>query len=143
MKPAHLSAAVLLLSSGIVQAKPFHDEIPEVFRGTWATTSSGCSDPNGVEQFVIDGDSVNYYEGNDYLLLGVKYWGEMTKGGGSGSLFNGRFTGRTETALLGESSVRMEIDDRNKSVLHRYPIGDDGEPIASREVRSVRCVALK
>lgn len=131
---------MLVLASAVpVSARPFHDEISQVFRGTWAPSLAVCRDAEGVEQFVIDGESVNYYEGNDYLMIGLKFSGAMTKRGGSGALFNGRFTSRMESRLVGESNIRMEIDDRNKDVLYRYPIGDDGEPIAAREVRDVRC----
>ena len=34
----------------------------------------------------------------------------------------------------------MEIDDNNKDVIYRYPIGEDGEPIMAKQVKSVRCV---
>ena len=64
-------------------------------------------DADGVNQVLIDGESVNYYEGNDYLLLGVEFSGATTKPDGSGDLFNGRFTGRSEANLLGESSIRL------------------------------------
>lgn len=130
--------SLLLVSSA--QAKPFHDEIPQVFRGTWGSSLADCRDADGVNQFTIDGESVNYYEANDYLLIGVAFVGAMTKPGGSGDLFNGRFTSRSETMLLGESNIRMEIDESNKDVMYRYPIGEDGEPIVGRQVRSVRCV---
>jgi hypothetical protein len=104
-----------------------------------AATAKDCADPDGVNNFVVDGESIKYYEGNDYLLLGIEFSGAMTKGSGSGSLFNGRFTSRSETILVGESNIRLEIDDSNQSVLYRYPIGEDGEPIASREVKDIRC----
>ena len=66
---AFLIAASLCLVSGGVQAKPFHDEISQVFRGTWAPTLADCRDPDGVNQVLVDGESVNYYEANDYLLI--------------------------------------------------------------------------
>lgn len=130
--------------TGPRQAKIFHDEIPKVFQGMWAPSLALCSDADGVETVFIDAESVNYYEGNDYLLLGIAFGGAMTKPGGSGSLFNGRFTSRMETNILGEHNIRMEIDDTHKNVLLRYPIAEDGEPVSSREVRHVRCpVRLK
>ena len=134
-------AGLLLASlvSGAANGKVFHDEISPVFRGTWAPNLKDCADPDGVNAFVIDGESVNYYEGNDYLLLGIEFGGAMAKGNGSGSLFNGRFTSRMETNLVGESNIRLEIDDGDKSTLYRYPLGEDGEPITTREVKSVRC----
>lgn len=121
------------------EAKPFHDIIPVAFQGICGPSLPGCNDPVVVDKFTIDGESVNYYEGNDYLLLGIEFSGAMTKRGGWGSLFNGRFTSRMETALMNENNIRMEIDEKAPDVLYRYPIGDDGEPIAAREVRSVRC----
>ena len=136
-----LIAALLCISGGSgVQAKVFHNEISQVFRGTWAPNLTDCRDPDGVRQVFIDGESVNYYEGNDYLLIGVEFFGAKTKRGGSGSLFNGRFTSRSESSLLGENNIRMEIDENDKNVMYRYPIGDDGEPIAAREVKDVRCI---
>ena len=129
-----------MLCGSAAQAKPFHDEISKVFQGTWAPTLKDCQDPDGVNQVFIDGASVNYYEANDYLLIGVEFSGSMTKRGGSGSLFNGRFTGRSEANVLGESNIRMEIDDRDKNVMYRYPLGNDGEPVATREVKDVRCI---
>lgn len=138
---AFLIAAALSGPNGSdAPVKPFHDEISLVFRGTWAPTLTDCHDPEGVNQVFIDGSSVNYYEGNDYLLIGVEFGGTLTKRGGSGNLFNGRFTSRAESNLLGENNIRMEIDDRDKNVIYRYPIGDDGEPIAAREVKDVRCI---
>lgn len=136
-----LVASLLLVAlPSAADATAFHDQIPEKFRGTWASTVADCRDPDGVNQVFVDADSVNYYEGNDYLLLGIAFGGAMTRRGGSGDLFNGRFTGRAETNLLGESSIRMEIDDRDPNTMYRYPIGVDGEPIAAREAKDVRCV---
>ena len=140
MRAVLIVGLMCVLSPGVAQSKPYHDEISQVFRGSWAPTLADCRDTEGVNKVFIDGDSVNYYEGNDYLLIGVEFVGAMTRRGGSGSLFNGRFTGRTEVNLLGESNIRMEIDDRDKNIMYRYPIGDDGEPIATREVKSLRCI---
>ncbi|QCB43961.1 hypothetical protein E5673_18490 [Sphingomonas sp. PAMC26645] len=139
MKAVVIASLFILPTGGVVQAKGFHDNISSVFHGTWAPSLAACRDADGVEKLSIDDESVNYYEGNDYLLLGIEFGGAMTKRGGSGSLFNGRFTSRMETNILGEHNIRMEVDDANKNVLYRYPIGEDGEPIASHEVRSVRC----
>lgn len=141
MRVLVIASLFIIPSCGIAQAKSFHDGIPSAFHGTWAPSLAACRDADGVQQLSIDGESVNYYEGNDYLLLGIEFGGSMTKRGGSGILFNGRFTSRMETNILGEHNIRMEIDDDNKNVLYRYPIGDDGEPIASREFRSVRCAS--
>lgn len=129
----------IALSAASAEAKPFHDPMPVAFQGTWAPSFAGCNDPVGVDKFTIDSESVNYYEGNDYLLIGIEFSGAMTRRGGSGALFNGRFTSRLETALMNENNIRMEIDEKAPGVLYRYPIGDDGEPVAAREVRSVRC----
>ncbi len=139
MKAVVIASLFILPTGGVVQAKGFHDKISSVFHGTWAPSLAACRDADGVEKLSIDDESVNYYEGNDYLLLGIEFGGAMTKRGGSGSLFNARFTSRMETNILGEHNIRMEVDDANKNVLYRYPIGEDGEPIASHEVRSVRC----
>lgn len=137
MKFATVASLTLAISS-VTQAAPFHEAIPQIFQGVWAPTLSDCRDPDGVNQVFIDNDSVNYCEANDYLIIGVQFSGSLTRGG-SGELFNGRFTSRSETALLNESNIRFEIDDINRDVLYRYPIGDDGEAIAQNEVRSVRC----
>ncbi len=133
--------SVLLLTSLITApaiAKPFHDSIPTAFHGTWADNAEDCADPSGVNTYLIDADSVDYCESNDYLVIGVEFMGTMTNGG-NGSLFNCRFTRRLETFLMGESDIRFEIDGNDRNVLYRYATGDDGEPIASRSVRSIRC----
>ena len=141
MKISIVSVSIAIFSANAFAA-PFHDSIPVAFQGTWAPTATDCSDPVGVNQFHIDSDSVNYYEANDYLLIGVEFWGAMTRGSGSGAIFNGRFTSRSESRLLNENNIRMEIDDTHPDVLLRYPIGDDGEPVSKNQVRSVRCKAI-
>lgn len=141
MKTLFVAGFLGALTAGFAHVKGFHDEIPELFRGTWSSTVLSYRDPDGVDRVFVDAESVNYYEGNDYLLLGIDFGGSMTKGGGSRKLFNGRFTSRSETNILGEHNIRMEIDDDDRNVMYRYPIGDDGEPIAAREVKDVRCPA--
>lgn len=133
-----LALSTMMLFALPAQAVPFHDKIPEIFHGIWAPSLASCKDPEGVEQVFIDAESVNYYEANDYLLIGVRFAGGTTKSD-TGELFNGRFTSRSETMLLDENNIRFEIADNNRDVLYRYPLGDDGEPIEKNEVRSVRC----
>lgn len=140
MKTILIVVSLCIPCLAAAQSKPYHNEISQIFRGTWAPNIADCRDAEGINKVYIDGGSVNYYEGNDYLIIGIEFGGAMTKRDGSGSLFNGRFTGRTETNLLGESNIRMEIDDANKDVMYRYPIGDDGEPNPAREVKDVRCI---
>ena len=93
MRAVLVAALICVPSLGAAQSKPYHDEISQVFRGSWAPTLADCRDAEGVNKVFIDGGSVNYYEGNDYLLIGIEFGGSMTKRGGSGSLFNGRLTG--------------------------------------------------
>lgn len=140
MKTILIAASLSILAGSAAQAKPLHDEIPPIFQGTWAPTLEDCADLEGVNRYVVDGESVNYYEANDYLLIGIKFSGTTTGSDGSGTLFNGRFTSRSEAFLLGENNIRMEIDDRDHNVMYLYPIGDDGEPMSENEVRGVRCV---
>ena len=139
MKLFLIASLFSALAGDSAQAKSFHDDIPSVFHGTWAPSLASCRDVNGLEVLFIDAESVNYYEANDYLLLGIEFQGAMTNPGSNGILFNGRFTSRMETNILGEHNIRMEIDDDNKNVLYRYPIDEDGDPVRSREIRSVRC----
>ena len=138
MKLEFFALLLAALGASPALAKPFHDSIPTEFHGTWGSNAEDCADPYGVNTFVIDAESVHFYESNDYLLIGVEFMGAMTNGG-SGILFNGRFTSRSETYLVGESDIRFEIDDDNKNVLYRYAIGDDGKPNPARSVRSIRC----
>ena len=140
MRSKLLIVLLFISSATSALARPFDNEISTVFRGTWAPTFAACRDPEGVEQFVIDGESVNYYEGNDYLLVGIEFFGSMTRRGGSGNLFNGRFTSRLESKLVGENNIRFEINEADKNVIFRYPIGEDGEPIGLREVKDIRCI---
>lgn len=129
----------LLLCSTATGAEPFHDDIPEIFHGDWAATTLACNDPDGFEKISINAASITYPEGNDYLLIGIEMSGSLTRGNDWGTLFNGRYTSRAESMLMGEHNFRMEISERNPNVLYRYPIGLDGEAILSREARSVRC----
>ncbi len=109
----------------VAVAQPFHDPIPIEFRGTFAPTLDACSDPDGVEQVEVAADDIHYYEGDDYLLIGVKFSGASTKSGEFVPLFNGRFTGRMETQLVGEVSARMEMETPNQLI--RYALKEDGE----------------
>ena len=86
MKTLFIAAAPDILTSGAAHSKGFHDEVPEVFRGTWSSTLLSCRDPEGVNRVVVDNESVNYYEGNDYLLLDIDFGGSMTRRGGIGKL---------------------------------------------------------
>jgi hypothetical protein len=56
-------------------------------------------------------------------------------------MFNGRFTAREETNLLGEVNLRLEMEKPN--VLVRYPLSDDGEPESAHADRWVRCAEEK
>jgi len=122
-------------------AQPLHDPIPPEFRGTFAPKLTDCADPDGVELIEVASDEIHYYEGDDYLLIGIKFSGASTKSGKSIPLFNGRFTGRSETQLLGEMNVRMEMETPN--LLIRYALKDDGELDTNPANTWVRCPAAK
>jgi len=122
-------------------SQPLHDPIPPEFRGTFAPKLADCADPDGVELIEVAADGIHYYEGDDYLLIGIKFSGASTKSGKSIPLFNGRFTGRSETQLLGEMNVRMEMETPN--LLIRYALKDDGEPDIKPANTWVRCPAAK
>ncbi|HET9639706.1 MAG TPA: hypothetical protein VFP12_10900 [Allosphingosinicella sp.] len=119
------------------KAQPFHDPIPEEFRGTFAPTLAECRNEDGVEVIEIGQDGVHYYEGDDYLIIGVKFGGSSTKSGKFVPLFNGRFTSRMETQLLGEVSARMEMETPN--TLIRYALKDDGEVNSKPANTWIRC----
>lgn len=119
------------------QAQVLHDPIPEEFRGSYAPTLTDCRDPQGVEVIEVVADGVHYYEGDDYLLIGVKFHGSSTRSGKAVPLFNGRFTGRMETQLLGEVSARMEME--TPDTLIRYVLNEDGEPDSEPVSTWVRC----
>ncbi len=121
-----LIVAIGLLVPAVTQAQPLHDQIPEEFRGEFAPTLVACQDPNGVDVVEVKADGVHYYEGDDYLLIGIRFDGASTKSGTFVPLFNGRFTGRMETQLLGEVNARMEMETPN--TLIRYQLKDNGEP---------------
>ena len=65
---------ILLLISSAAESKPFHNEISTVFRGSWAPHKADCVAAMRENVFSIDSESVNYYEGNDYLLLGIEFF---------------------------------------------------------------------
>jgi hypothetical protein len=69
----------------------------EEFRGTFAPTLADCQGENGVEIIDVRADGIHYFEGDDYLIIGVKFQGSSTKSRRFVPLFNGRFTGRMET----------------------------------------------
>lgn len=118
-------AAAIACLPACVEAQPFHDSVPEEFRGTFAPTLADCRNEDGVEVIEVGEDGVHYYEGDDYLIIGIKFSGSSTKSGAFVPLFNGRFTGRMETQLLGEVNARMEMETPN--TLIRYVLKDDGE----------------
>src|ERR1043166_77592 len=113
-------ALLLGLTASAVGAEPFHDAIPKEFRGIFAPAQKDCRSKDGVEAITVDADGVHYYEGDDYLIIGVGFSGSSTRSGKMVPLFNGRFTGRTETRLLGEVNARMEME--NPNLLIRYAL---------------------
>ena len=106
-------------------SQPFHDQIPTTFQGTFAPSISECKAEYGVEVIEVKADGIHYYEGDDYLLIGVSFDGASTKSEEFIPLFNGRFTGRSETRILGEVTARMEME--NPNTLIRYTMNSDGE----------------
>lgn len=118
-------AAMIMCLPICAEAQSFHDPIPEEFRGTFAPTLADCRSKEGVELVDVRADGIHYYEGDDYLIIGVKFEGSSTKSGKFVPLFNGRFTGRMETQLLGEVNARMELE--TPDMLVRYRLKDDGE----------------
>jgi len=131
-----MGAAIACLPAAAA-AQPFHDPIPEEFRGTFGPSPGACNDRDGVELIEVAADGVHYYEGDDYLVIGVKFSGASTKSGNFVPLFNGRFTGRSETRLLGEVNARMEMETPDRLI--RYALREDGE-VNPEPVNSwVRC----
>jgi len=131
--------ALPALTAGPALGLPFHDAIPREFLGTFGPNLAACKDKNGADLIEVLPDEVHYYEGDDYLLIGVAFGGASTKSGRMIPLFNGRFTGRTETRLLGEMNVRMEMETPN--TLIRYVLKQDGEPETKPADTWVRCPA--
>lgn len=138
--PVGLIAAALLAISP-ASGPPFHDAIPKDFWGTFASSLADCKAEYGVDLIYVSSDRIHYYEGDDYLLIGVAFGGASTKSGKQVPLFNGRFTGRSETQLLGEVNVRMEMETPN--MLIRYVLKGDGEADPKPSNTWVRCPAEK
>lgn len=134
-----LAASLALSVSAPANALPFHDSIPKEFWGTFAPSLPDCKAQYGTELAYVSADRIHYYEGDDYLIIGVAFSGASTKSGKSVPLFNGRFTGRMEDKLLGEINVRMEMETPN--LLIRYVLRDDGEPDSKPSNTWVRCPA--
>lgn len=134
-----LGSAVLMMGTPSVGSAPFHQSIPVEFHGLFAPTAAGCRSDDGVEAISVAADGIHYYEGDDYLVIGVGFSGSSTKSGKMIPLFNGRFTGRVETQLLGEVNVRLEMESPN--VLIRYVLKPDGEPDSNPVNTWVRCFA--
>ena len=118
-------------------APPFHNSIPKEFHGTFSSTLAGCKEEYGVSLIEISSDRVHYYEGDDHLLIGISFFGSSTKSGKSVPLFNGRFTSRAESMLLGEVNARLEMESPN--LLIRYALDDEGEPNPKPANTWVRC----
>ncbi|WP_225009715.1 hypothetical protein [Novosphingobium percolationis] len=118
-------------------AQPLHNPIPKEFHGVFATKISECKFPYEDRVISISSNGVHYYEGDDYLIMGIEFGGSSTKSGKLVPLFNGRFTGRNETKLLGEMNVRMEMETPN--LLIRYALNDDGVPDPHPSDIWVRC----
>ncbi|MBX9897227.1 MAG: hypothetical protein K2Y17_04900 [Qipengyuania sp.] len=121
-----ICAVLAAITATSALAHPLHDAIPPEFRGTFAASSADCQNPHGVELIEVTADGIHYYEGDDYLLIGIKFQGSSTKSGNFIPLFNGRFTGRLESQLLGEVNARMEME--TPDTLIRYAIAETGEP---------------
>ncbi len=121
------------------QAQPLHGPIPEDFRGIYAPNLTHCRDNSSVEIIEVAADGVHYYEGDDYLLIGITFSGSSTKSGRFVPLFNGRFTGRMETQLMGEVNARLEME--TPDTLIRYVLMEDGEPNPKAVNTWVRCPA--
>lgn len=118
-------SAALVCSPAILGAKPLHNPIPDAFRGTFATALSDCDDPHGTELITVEAEGVHYYEGDDYLIIGIEFSGSSTKSRKHVPIFNGRYIGRMETQILGEVNTRMEMETPN--MLIRYLVKDGGE----------------
>jgi hypothetical protein len=132
-----IGAALLCVAAQAV-AQPLHDSIPADFQGTFAPTLAACKSKEGVDLVQVAADGVHYYEGDDYLLIGIAFHGASTKSGKFVPLFNGRFTGRMEVQLLGETNVRMEMETPDKLV--RYRLGADGDADPKEPVdQLIRC----
>ncbi|WP_380784832.1 hypothetical protein [Sphingomonas sp. R86521] len=136
-----LLALAMASFPAIVDAAPLHDSIPKEFQGTFAPTAAGCRSSDGVEAIVVAADAIHYYEGDDYLLIGIQFGGSSTKSHNQVPLFNGRFTGRMETQLLGEVNARMEME--TPDTLIRYAIKDDGEVDPAPVNTWIRCPGTK
>lgn len=87
------SALAITCAPTVATAQALHNPIPKEFRGTFAPKLADCSNPDGVELIEVTADGVHYYEGDDYLLIGIEFSGASTKSGRFVPLFNGRFTG--------------------------------------------------
>ena len=132
-----LLGAIATLGSAAA-AQPLGDSIPPAFQGTFASERSKCMTPHGVDLIEITADRVHYYEGDDYLLLGVAFDGESTATKKVVPLFNGRFTGRMETQLLGEINVRYELE--TPDTIARFPISVGGQQSGQPSDRLYRCL---
>lgn len=128
---------IMTLLTAFATREPLHDAIPKEFHGVFAPTPAECRSEDGVETVTVAADGVHYYEGDDYLLIGVAFSGSSTRSGSMVPLFNGRFTSRMETQIPGEVNARMEME--TPDLLVRYRLGEDGEPEPKPVNTWVRC----
>lgn len=126
-----------LFASSAAIAAPLHDKIPVDFQGKYAPTLADCKSSDGVDVVEVTGEAIHYYEGDDYLLLGISFEGASTKSESFIPLFNGRFIRRVETQILGERNARLELE--KPGLLIKYPLDAKGEPIAQSASQWLRC----
>lgn len=130
-------AIIVALLATPVAAQPFGDAIPSSFQGSYARSRTGCSDKKELAFLRVTANRLAYYEADEYLLLGVSYEGSPTNSSDIVPMFNGRFTVRQETNLLGETNLQLVLEKPN--LLVRYSLKDNGEPDETHPDRWVRC----
>lgn len=96
-----------------------HQDIPLIFRGTWAIVPSFCNEPDSPNVVRISARRVDFYERQGYLRLA------RVNDATDPPSFNGLFD---IDALAEFSTERIRLDIENGKLFVSTDIGPDDEP---------------
>lgn len=121
----HLLVAVAAIAATGAAAHPLRDPIPAAFQGLYGRSAASCNDPGEIAFLTVTADQLAFYEGDQYLLLGIAFEGSVP-------MFNGRFLTRGETQILGEGNLQLAMETPDRLVRRELADGAD-EPAADAE----------
>lgn len=112
-------ALALLIAARMTAPDALHQDIPPIFRGTWAIVPSFCNEPNSPNVVRISARRVDFYERQGYLRLA------RLNDATDPPSFNGLFD---IDALAEFSTERIRLDIENGKLFVSTDITPDDEP---------------